>query len=77
MHQLKAEVRTIEDIRPSVHNPALRINHGLVEVEPIQVERHRADAQGGKPDADDRPCAQEEVQRTAVVEAGVLEDQRD
>ncbi len=47
----------------------------MVEVESVQVERHRADAQGREPDADHRPCTQEEVQSPAVVEGRILEDQ--
>ena len=75
VHHFHPQVRPVQHVRPGAHNPTLAINDGLVEVEPVQVERHRADAQRGEPDAHDRPRTQEEVQRTAVVERGVLEDQ--
>merc|ERR1712100_879994 len=51
------------------------IKDGLVEIETVQVEGHGADAQGGEPDANDRPGSQEEVKAAAVVEGSVLEDQ--
>merc|ERR1712178_126203 len=75
MHHFHAEVGTVEDVGPGVQNTALSIKDGLVEVEAVQVEGHGAHAEGGKPDADNRPGSQEEVKTTAVVEGGVLEDQ--
>ncbi len=75
VHHFHTQVRPVDHISPGVDDPALAINHGLVEVEPIQVEGHGADTQGGEPNPHHRPSGQEEVQRPAVVEAGVLEDQ--
>merc|ERR1712100_44250 len=75
VHHFHAEVGAVQNISPGVQNTALSIKDGLVEVEAVQVEGHGADAQGGEPDADNRPSNQEEVKATAVVEGGVLEDQ--
>merc|ERR1712100_1011410 len=75
VHDFHAEVGAVQNISPGVQNTALSIKDGLVEVEAVQVEGHGADAQGGEPDADNRPGSQEEVKATAVVEGGVLEDQ--
>merc|ERR1712054_340387 len=75
MHHFHAEVGTVEDVGPGVQNTALSIKDGLVEVEAVQVEGHGGHAQGGEPDANNRPGSQEEVKATAVVEGGVLEDQ--
>merc|ERR1712023_209094 len=75
VHHFHAEVGAVQHISPSVQDAALTIQDGLVEVEAVQVEGHGADAQGGEPDAHNRPGSQEEVKATAVVEGGVLEDQ--
>merc|ERR1712054_524097 len=75
VHHFHAEVGTVEDVGPGVQNTALSIKDGLVEVEAVQVEGHGGHAEGGEPDADNRPGSQEEVKATAVVEGGVLEDQ--
>merc|ERR1711943_164722 len=75
VHHFHAEVGAVQHISPGVQDAALTIKDGLVEVEAVQVERHGAHAQGGEPDADNRPGSQEEVKATAVVEGGVLEDQ--
>ena len=75
MHHLHAKVGTVDDISPSGDHLALGVQDGLVEVEAIQVKRHRADAEAGEPDPHNRPGGQEEVEAAAVVEGGVLEDQ--
>ena len=58
----------VQHISPGVRD-ALTIKDGLVEVETVQVD-HGADAQGGEPDAGDRPGSQEEV-KAAVVEGRI------
>ena len=75
VHHFHAQVRTVDHVCPGVDDATLRIQDRLVEVEAVQVERHRADAQCREPDAHNRPRCQEEVQGAAVVEAGVLENQ--
>src|SRR6476469_580296 len=75
VHHFHTQVRTVQYVCPGANHLTLRVDDGLVEVEPVQVERHGADAQGGEPDADDGPCTQEEVQGAAVVEGRILEDQ--
>ena len=75
VHHFHAEAGTVEDVGPGVDHAALAIEDRLVEVETVEVESHRAHAQGGEPDANHGPSSQEEVKATAVVEAGVLEDQ--
>src|SRR6476469_2297628 len=75
VHHFHTQVRTVQHVCPGANHLTLRVDDGLVEVEPVQVERHGADAQGGAPDADDGPCTQEEVQGAAVVEGRILEDQ--
>ena len=62
MHHLKAEVGTVENVSPGVHHMTLTLSNGLIEVESVEVEGHGADAEGGKPDADDRPSCEEEMQ---------------
>ena len=61
VHHFHAKTSTVEDICPSVDHFALTINDGLVEVETVEVERHRRYAQGSKPDTDNRPSSKEEV----------------
>ncbi len=75
VHHFHAEAGTVEDVGPGVDHPALVVEDRLVEVEAIQVEGHRANAEGSEPDAHHGPARQEEVEAAAVVEAGVLEDQ--
>ena len=75
VHHFHTEVGAVQHVGPGVQHTTLGIQDRLVEVEAVQVERHRAHAQGGEPDADHRPGSQEEVQAAAVVERGVLEDQ--
>ena len=75
VHHFHTQVGPVDHISPGANHPTLRVEDRLVEVETVQVERHRADAQGREPDANHRPCTQEEVQGTAVVERRVLEDQ--
>ena len=75
MHHLHTKTSTVEHICPGVDHFTLRLNNRLIEVETVQVECHGANAQCSKPDADDRPCCEEEVQRTGVVERCILEDQ--
>ena len=53
----------------------LTLNNGLIEVESVEVESHGGDAEGGKPDAHNRPCCEEEVQRAAVIKRSILENQ--
>ena len=74
VHHFKTEVGTVQNVRPGVNHTTLAVQHGLVEVETVQVECHGADTQCGEPDTDYRPGSEEEVQGTAVVEGGVLED---
>ena len=75
VHHLKTKVGAVENISPSVNHIALSVNNGVVEVEPIEVECHRAHTHGSQPDTDHRPGTQEEVQSTAVAEARILENQ--
>merc|ERR1712005_17947 len=75
VHHFHTEVGAVQHISPGVQDAALTIKDGLVEVETVQVEGHGGHAEGGEPDADNRPGSQEEVKATAVVEGGVLEDQ--
>ena len=75
VHHFHAQVRPVDHIRPGANYPTLRVDDALVEVKPVQVERHRADAQGGEPNPDDGPCTQQEVQGATVVKRRILEDQ--
>ena len=75
VHNFHTQTCTVQHISPGVQDFALTVHDGLVEVETVEVECHGANAQGGEPDTDNRPCCEEEVQRTGVVEGSVLEDQ--
>jgi len=75
VHHFHAQTSAVQNISPGVDHTTLGIQDRLVEVEAVQVEGHRAHAQGGEPDADHGPGSQEEVQAAAVVEGSVLEDQ--
>jgi len=75
VHHFHTQVGTVDHISPARHHTTLRVSNGLVEVEPVQVERHRAHTQRCKPDTHHRPCRQEEVQTTRIVERSILEDQ--
>jgi len=75
VHNFETEVSTVQDVSPGVDNMSLSIKERLVEVETIEVECHGANTKSSEPDTDNRPCCEEEVQRTGVVEGGVLEDE--
>jgi len=75
VHHFHPDTSAVEHICPGADNATLRIKDRLVEVKTIEVEGHGAHAHCGEPDSDDRPCTQEEVQGTAVVERSILEDQ--
>ena len=62
VHHLKAEVGTVKNVSPCVNHMTLTFSNGLIEVEPIEVESHGADAEGGKPDTHDWPSCEEEMQ---------------
>ena len=66
MHDFHAQTSAVEYVCPGVEHTTLTIKDGLVEVETVQVEGHGADAQGGEPDANDRPDSQEERVRSSL-----------
>ena len=67
MHNLHTQTSSVEDICPGVHHMTLTLNNGLIEVESVEVERHSGDAEGGKPDAHNRPCCEEEVRERLLL----------
>ena len=75
VHHFHSETSSVQDVCPGVHHTTFTLNNGLIEVKPVEVESHGADAEGGKPDSHDRPGGEEEVEGTRVVETGVLEDE--
>ena len=75
VHHFHAKTSTVENICPGVQDFALTIHDGLVEVETVEVECHGANTKSSEPDTNDRPCCEEEVKGTRVVEGCVLEDQ--
>ena len=75
VHNFHTQTSAVENICPGIEHTTLTIKDGLVEVETVQVECHRANTKCGEPDANNRPCSKEEVQGTGVVESSVLEDQ--
>ena len=75
VHHFHTQTSAVENVCPGVEHTTLTIKNGLVEVETVQVERHRGDTKCGEPDTNNRPCSKEEVQGTGVVEGSVLEDQ--
>ena len=75
VHNFHTQTSTVQNICPGVQDFALTIHDGLVEVETVEVECHGANTKCSEPDANDRPCCEEEVQRAGVVEGSVLEDQ--
>ena len=75
VHDFHSKTCSVEDICPGVEDTSLSIDDGLVEVEPVEVERHGGDAEGGKPDSHDWPRCEEEVQRARIVERSILENQ--
>ena len=56
VHDFHTQVSAVDDISPSVDDATLRVDNRLVEVETVQVKRHRGDTQRGKPDTDNWPC---------------------
>ena len=68
VHNFHTQTSAVENVCPGVEHTTLTIDDGLVEVETVQVERHRGDTKCGEPDANNRPCSKEEVQGTGVVE---------
>ena len=75
MHDLHSKTCSVENICPGVKDVSLVILDRLVEVESVEVKRHGADAEGGKPDSHDWPRCEEEMQRARIVERSILEDQ--
>ena len=75
VHNFHTQTSTVQNVCPGVQDFVLTINDGLVEVETIQVECHRADAKCSEPDADNSHAARKKCKRTGVVEGCVLEDQ--
>ena len=75
VHDFHTQSSAVENVCPGVEHTTLTIDDGLVEVETVQVERHCGNTKCGEPDTDNRPCCEEEVQRTGVVKGSVLEDQ--
>ena len=61
VHYLEAEVGSVEQVTPWVHHMPFATSDGLIEVEPVEVERHGGDAEGGKPDTNDGQRCEEEV----------------
>ena len=61
MNHFKTEVCAVKDVCPGVDDVAVRRLDGLVEVEAIQVEGHRAYTKCGEPDAYDWPSTEEEM----------------
>jgi hypothetical protein len=68
VHDFHTEVSTVKNVCPGVQDTTLTIKDGLVEVETVQVERHRGNTKCGEPDADYWPCCQEEVKTSRVIE---------
>ena len=62
VHYLHPETSTVQNVSPGVEHTVLAVHDGLVEVEAVQVEGHCAYAEGSKPNADDRPRCEEEVE---------------
>ena len=75
MHNFHTQTSAVKHVCPGVEHTTLTIKDGLVEVETVEVECHGAYAQCSKPDSDNRPCGEEEVKTSAVVEGSILEDQ--
>ena len=75
VHDFHAQSSAVQNVCPGVQHTTLRVDDGLVEVETVQVKCHGADAHCSEPDTDNRPCCEEEVQRTGVVKGSILEDQ--
>ena len=75
MHDLHSKTCSVENICPGVKDMSLVVLDRLVEVESVEVKRHGADAEGGKPDSHDWPRCEEEVQRARIVERSILENQ--
>ena len=75
VHDFDTEIRAIDDIGPRVDEMTRRVDNRLIEVEAIEVESHSGDTERSKPDTDDWPCTEEEVERTRIVERRVLEDE--
>ena len=62
MHHFKAKVGSVKDVRPRWDDTVIGLNNTLIEIKSVEVEGHGADAEGGKPDSNDRPRCKEEVQ---------------
>ena len=68
VHDFHTQTSTVQNVCPSVEDTTLTVDDGLVEVETVQVECHGANTKCSKPDSYDRPCCEEEVKRTGIVE---------
>lgn len=75
MHYFNPNVGVVDDVRPAVDHMAITVEDGVVEVEAIEIEGEAANGHTSKPDAYYRPCPQEEVQGTTIIEGGILENE--
>ena len=75
VHDFHSQTSTIENVCPGIYHTTLTFNNGLIEVKPIEVECHGADAEGGKPDPHDGPRSEEEMQASRIVKRCILENQ--
>ena len=68
VHNFHTQTSAVENVCPGVEHTTLTIKDGLVEVETVQVERHRGNTKCGEPDANNNcPCSKEEVQGTELL----------
>jgi len=74
VHNFHSEVRSVQHVCPGIQHATLAVQDRLVEVQPVKVERHCANAKSSKPDPHNGPCSEEEVKAAAIVEGGVLEN---
>ena len=70
VHNFHTQTSAVQHICPGVEHTTLTINDGLVEVETVQVERHRGHTQSGEPDANNshaarKKCSERELLKEA------------
>ena len=67
VHHFHTETSTVQNVCPGVEHTILRIDDGLVEVETVQVERHRGHTQSGEPDANNSQAARKKCKERELL----------
>ena len=67
VHNFHTQTSAVENVCPGVEHTTLTIKDGLVEVETVQVERHRGDTKCGEPDTNNSHAARKKCKERELL----------